>query len=354
MYQLIYNMDGEYVKKYLIADNWNGLNINEQIEKYNLHNIDDIKIQQINKDNFPNGISLLEKFSSAPQIFSAEKYGGNQSDVADLMKKRLNNEPLNLINQQKAETLDRIITDYFPDATAIEKQNIAERYAEGGCGYMAIANAFATYMGNIENGGQIFKNKFGFDLTITDGINESYNLEALALDMCLDLSKQKNYNIDQIIRDAELGLSYERVSNEIVNYFKTHGIDTTTNLVTKEAINKNGEFNKHSIINMLNNNAFSIISAWGFDLERISGEVLENNQLDKSVNGQIGDITKNVGGHGMLITGIDNNEVIVSSWSGKYRFLPESIEQNLKINRFLGKESGSSFWTIAFDIKEEN
>ena len=95
--------------------------------------------------------------------------------------------------------------------------NIAESFSEGGCYYMAIANAFAAYMGSIENGEQIFKDRMGFDIKTTAAGKMSYNLEAIALDIFLKTAKKvTNGDVSKIQNAGTIKVSTLQLNGQTV------------------------------------------------------------------------------------------------------------------------------------------
>ena len=297
---------------------------------------------------------LIEKYNASSDIYTPIKYGGNQSDVVELIDSYLlNYKFLSSMDIAKAELLNNLIDKYFPNSTNIQKVNLATHYANGGCCWMAVANAFATYIGSLEDGATIFKNKIGFDLTMTDGQNTSYNLEAIAFDMYLDYySKVYNGSVDQLLNSNDpAGVSANLFDTRITSYFTNRGINIQSDTeITLAGKNLNNKLLKR-ILN--NKDGFNILSANNFDMKLIDQTENVKDNLDEALanSNNDGDIVRNVGPHAMLVTGIDENmNLIVSSWNKKYQFLSDSISEYKSI----GQDSNASIWTIKFSIPSTN
>lgn len=110
-------------------------------------------------------------------MFTKDKFGGNQSDVPKLLRslaislEKGDISNLSNIEFAKSRNLLEIARKYYPNATMLDVLNLADAYANSGCCYMALANSIATYMGAIDNGKEIFKQKFGYDLCY-NGVND--------------------------------------------------------------------------------------------------------------------------------------------------------------------------------------
>ena len=118
------------------------------------------------------------------------------------------------------------------------------------------------------------------------------------------------------------GVSYQSTPTDIVSFFEDRGIKI------KEQRGKKFEPKENSIMPSLlaeiasNPNNMYILRAKGFDLESFSSQSdFDNN--DKALESSVVDknVRKNVGGHGMLITGLtESGDLIVSSWKEKFIF----------------------------------
>ena len=348
IYEISLEIDGKTQTKF-INNKMNEIDLTEIFPNAKNINKESLTLKEVNESSFPNGISYLEKFPIAPQILLQEKYGGNQSDIEDLIKKKIesnypsnkllfNKNNLTAIELNKATLLEDIIENYFPDATSMNKVNIAESYASMGCGYMAVANACAIYFGSIENGEQIFKEKFGFDLTTTDGATKSYNIEAIALDIFMYTWKKENQSIDDFVEVSAGGIDKETYLDRFVSYFKEHNIKLDTEV--KEILSPKRPGTKQEFIAEILTNPydFCFIGARAFDLEKLSNTENKNSS-DMALSGvkTNGNIKENVGGHAMLVTELTPDLTpIVSSWSEKYKFLTDSLGKHKGIRKHFG------------------
>ena len=303
------------------------LQINDFIIKHNLFGAKDFKIEKVS--DLETTIDYIHQLSGTSLLLQQDQYGGAQGDVPNFIKnyyKKSNN----TIENQKAKTMIDIIKSYYPNATQMDIINIAESYAPNGCVYMAFANTFVAHMGSIENGADIFKRKIGYDLIVTDGTNKSYNVEALALNINLNRCKKMNLSMEETIKNND-GVSYESTPTDIVSFFEDRGIKI------KEKRGKMFKPKENSIMPSLladiasNPNSMYILRAKRFDLESFSSQSTFDNN-DKALESSVVDknVRKNVGGHGMLITGLtESGDLIVSSWKEKFIFkVGEMLKNN--------------------------
>ena len=136
----------------------------------------------------------------------------------------------------------------------------------------------------------------------------------------------------------------------LTTYFEDKGIYAKTNT----DINLSGKKSHTYLLEkMLNNNpnSYNILSASGFDLELLQGIDSAKEITDAALaNAETaGNIKKDIGGHAMLITDVDENgDLIVSSWSRKYKFLSNSVEE-AKNN---GRISEAIIWNLEFMPKD--
>ncbi len=324
VYLLKYDVNGKTFSRYLATINKDGKNIldvDQYIEKNQLIGISNVRVEEVSlneiKDIFP-------KIDSFTNVFGA-KYGGNQSDVAQLVEDYVGRRDLSMIEQQKAQLLNSLIEKYFPDATDLQKVNLAEFYASGGCCWMAVANAFATYMGNKDDDGISFKNKIGFDLFYMDGDQKVYNLEAIAFDMFLNYySKEYDHINDILENETSSGIAIVDFQAKIIDYFEERNI-------IAQYLNNFVNNKMDALSTILDfSNYFSILLGNHFDLKQISDDFNITHNKDKALSKSTvdGQISKDVGSHAMLITDINENlDLIVSSWSKKYEFLFDSLQE---------------------------
>ena len=190
---------------------------------------------------------------------------------------------------------------------------------------MAVANAFATYMGNKDDDGISFKNKIGFDLFYMDGDQKVYNLEAIAFDMFLNYySKEYDHINDILENETSSGIAIVDFQAKIIDYFEERNI-------IAQYLNNFVNNKMDALSTILDfSNYFSILLGNHFDLKQISDDFNITHNKDKALSKSTvdGQISKDVGSHAMLITDINENlDLIVSSWSKKYEFLFDSLQE---------------------------
>ena len=315
----------------------------------NITDASNIKIEKVNFTEMDFSSLSISQHSAADSIFSQDNYGGNQSNVNELLYDYyINSISMNKNDLTKAKLLFNIVKGYFNDATDVQVVNLSAAYAESGCEYMAIANAFCTYIESLENGLEIFKEKFGFDLYMLENGTKHYNLEAIALDMFCSIYKEET--IETIINSDDLGINSYMFENVVPDYFASKGIDVVANV---NWINNENVKNLllEEILN-ISEQKFMILGAKNFSLELLGKD---NSNVYYSQDGALahsdfdGKIHTGIGSHAMIITEIDKNgDVIVSSWSNKYKLVSESITENMNN----GLETNVKLETISFSIKE--
>lgn len=328
VYSIQYIKNGKTVNRFISSQN-QILDIDGLILRYNLTDFENPNITKLSAENIRENQININEFSASKDIYNSNKYGGNQSDIPSLLNNKFSNIDMSSIDSNKANDLDFIINKYFPNASEMEKINLAEKYANGGCCYMAVANAFATYMGSIENGNAIFKEKFGYDLSYKDGDITSYNVESLALEMCLKYySQETKGDVNGFITQSSVGVSAATFDDKIVTFFKEHGIGIDTSNAGELINGANDE--DLLTITLNHQDYFNILLSNHFDLEQLANVELKNSKDAALTNAQSnGNFIKDIGAHAMLITDFDANfEPIVSSWSNKYRFVNNSIVKN--------------------------
>jgi len=293
------------------------------------NNLDNYKVIDISEFDLTNmdrsSVDILSKESLHTNLFNEIKYGGNQSDVSDLVSNMLSGKSLSKIEMMKANLLIELTKKYFPNATDVQIKSIAEHYASSGCNYMAVANAFVTYIGEDANAIRLFKEKFGYDIVFTDDNSFSYNVEAIAYEEYLNnMVRIYNDDIESMVKVSG-GVSIAETNDAYSSFFQSKGINVEFDIPDPGS----GPTDINLIKNIINNSkGFSVLNASGFDLEQLSFSEISNSSDAALANSTVsGNIIKNVGGHAMLVTGIDNdNNIIVSSWGRKYKFSSDSIQ----------------------------
>ncbi|MBR2587820.1 MAG: hypothetical protein IKD77_01270 [Bacilli bacterium] len=303
--------------------NTHTLNIDKFITDNNITDIESLSVSPANYENITDNFSGLNN----NVIFNEQQYGGSQGDIYNLINKSITGQQLSDLEQKKAKLLKDIIQSYYPGITENQMTLLAANISSHGCKYMAIANSLSTWFNNQPNGAVLFESNFGFPLSIKSNEPNSFNTEAIALDMALYMTKQVyNYDVDSAIFSDSLGLSSMQGNNHITNYFAERGISLT---ITSPDLNKNSHLQEGIVAAVANNNnSFCILGAENFDLQFLDGtsHILETNDAATSNVVIDGDVAREIGPHAMLVTGIsDDGNLIVSSWGGRAKFLSDSI-----------------------------
>ena len=358
IYSIKYNLNGKEYESFILSEkgdfrsSQNIVDVDAFIIRNNLTGIDNVRVEKIKDEDV--GVELSSIFSpitSANGIFKTDSYGGNQSDVKSFLSssnigniQKINSQLQEQlisyddvkkmpIDMQKGLLLSSMIDEYYPNATDEQKSDLAEHYANGGCEYMAFSNAFSTYMSSLENGAEVFKNRFGFDLYITDADgNQSYNLEALAFDMYLKyFSSKYDGDISATLKDTDVGIGDLNIQSKIDEYFTNHGIDVNSTAISKDFDNLENVL----LVGALNQeNSFAIVESNKFKLESLM-------DYDK------GDTCYSLSPHAMLVTDFDEQgNLVVSSWKRKYKFLADSVNKN-------DPNSYARVRTISFAIQDD-
>ena len=272
-------------------------------------------------------------------VFPDTHYGGNQENVMKDINSLYRGD--NKGNHDRAVVLDNLISKYFPEATPIQRMNLAEHFAKAGCSYIAYANAFLSDFVWKDDEGTIFKEKFGFDMFDSDVI---MNSEVLAFDMYLSrFSKEYGNDINKIL-SSKAGTHVDDVYTLFKSYFAEHGINMN---ITKTSNIKNNSELTDAILN--SNTPFNIIMSDHFDLD--FGKIMDfSDYADEALQGQKQDnnrYAEDVGGHAMLVTNInEDGSVEVSTWSQKAKYLFDQISG-----------TGNTYCTlvsVSFDLMNDN
>ena len=279
-------------------------------------NVTKVNLDAVKAEDFTH-YSESKTFTS---LFNDDIYGGNQSDISIYVDDYLSGKELTTIESKKAQTLINEVKKTFPNATDDQISDLAFAYARNGCGYMAYANSLMLFFGSLENGEQIFREKFGFDLSVLDGNNKSYNVEAMAFNLFLQGAAKRTSDIDEAAKNAEGTYMVGTKDTDIINYLKSKGIKAEIH--SSEIIDN--DYNKlMQVYTKLANNkgSYHILAADDFILQ--GSELDDNPNYDSALLNTIyASNAKRVGSHGMLITGIVPQGIQVSSWKKRYKFLP--------------------------------
>lgn len=331
LYKVSYEVNGEEKITYMSPKkNYAGeivLGIESYVFNNNIFGAKNFKVEETNIPKI--SFDSIYDLSSFNEIFRENAYGGDQGKVENLVRDYFAN-PISIpttIEEQKAKMLVEMIRDKFPNATNMDITNIAYQYAESGCYYMAVANAFELYVGNLENGEEIFREKFGFDLKTTDGNNSSYNLEALALDIFLRKALSKTSGDIKKISDVG-GISMASFDEDVVEYFQEKGISLKKS--GDNHLSQATDYKKSLLVELLNHQdkSMHIFHGSKFDIELFE----HNPELDSKLDGALknaeikGKVIKDIDPHAMFITGIDEEgNLIVSTWGEKAKLLNGKI-----------------------------
>lgn len=308
-----------------------------QIDKYLISNdiadFSNINVRSVALSDIKLNFDFVNS-KSGVDVYLNDGYGGNQSDVFSIIRNNILENTQSNIDLLKASVLKTLITKYYPDITDAEMINLCEVYASSGCAYMALANTIATYIGNLENGASIFKERFGYDLYIEAGGKKIYNLEAMALDLFLNYKFADS--VEQIINSSDLGLSALGNEYYAVAYKFLHpkGFDVYSNYVPVQSENIKNDL----VVDIANfgDSSFKILSAAQFDLNLFNDDTeilgLDAALANSSVNNNK---IENIGGHAMLITGMNTDgDLLVSSWGKRYSFDSNSIQERINQGNF--------------------
>ncbi|MBR3523100.1 MAG: hypothetical protein IKN87_00220 [Bacilli bacterium] len=332
--------------------NANGVNVLELYNKYNLVQYgakvcDIVSITSINEFNciqLANGTKLsfdqqtgelfaitigkngyyfsdghITSATLSPSIFRRNnlennQYGGNQMVFSNNFEDVLNN-----------PDIMKILRENFPDATMEDYELYLKKLSSCGCGYTAEVNSiFEIYEGREEE----FYNKFGLSMyTIDVDGNVDYNYEPLIVGFFTYIWKEKkNMSIEEIYGDIkEKSGNDASLTGENSTGATGAGVDIQKDfskyLYDKFDIKFHLDF-ENSDKNIFENN-FTIE-----DYNRIMSEH-PNSEIFLSTDGYslyyINDdgtrgnpYTEDGRKHAMIIVGVENNELIVSSWGNKY------------------------------------
>lgn len=333
-------IDSEVKKFYLFPNSDGKLQIDKYLISNDIVDFSDINVKSVALSDIKLNFDFVNS-KSGVDVYLNDRYGGNQSDVFSIIKDSILGNTQSDIDLLKASVLKTLITKYYPNITDVEMINLCEVYASGGCGYMALANTIATYIGNLENGASIFKERFGYDLYIERDGKKIYNLEAIALDLFLNY--RSTDSLEQIISGKNLGLNVGLVTSESTNepYTANELYTAAYNFLYPKGfevysdctvIDENNV--KNNLITSIANSdssSFKILCAAQFDLNLLN-DATEISESDIALtNSSISNNRiENIGGHAMLVTGMNaDGNLLVSSWSDRYSFDSNSIQKRM-------------------------
>ncbi len=321
IYKLKGLSNGELVDFYVKTDgkNLNMLDIDHLVLKYNLHDLHDVQIEKVSLQDIDTSIYNIMNYKTANQIFNSDIYGGNQSNARSLFMA----DSLSKSDSLKVEDLKKIMRQYYPTITDEEMIKVVSRYEIVGCAYVSLANALVTYFDNMENGTQIFKERFGYDLYYEEKGIKNYNFDTIALE-CF-LSSNRFQTVAEVYGRGD-GLSNGVRKTRYTKFLEPKGIhldfsNIDTNYKYTDAVTDMLQCAKDL-------NTFYFMYSENFDLNYLEGRLslsndgaLQNAKID-------GSQFENIGPHAMIITDFNQaGEFTVSSWNKKFKYSKDSLEK---------------------------
>ncbi len=333
LYKMSYTIDGVNYVKYLTPRKLFGetsVNVDYFITSNNLYNIENVNIEEVSDTS-----TLLDydifKLPGSNEVFGPENFGGRQSQVEDLVIANLEGKDMSLSDKLKSDELINLIKTYYPDATPTDIKNIAKNMAKSGCFYIAIANSFIAYMNSLENGGQQFKDKMGYDLYYSDDGKKTFNNESVALEMFLYNCKNiLRHNTSQAGSKDDVGLSSYLYDGLVSDFFKSKGFEVEVETLSADNSNINEVFLGADLNNP---NGILMLAATDFDLKGAKGEDFTG-ETDGALANAVtdGEYKRGVGSHAMSIVGVnENGNLLVSSWGREFEFVPTDKTNNVNI-----------------------
>ncbi len=267
-------------------------------------------------------------------LFTKEVYGGDQGVVERVVKNALagNASESQLI---KYTLFENTIKKYFAEASDEQVLAIASSFSKDGCGYVALANAFMDFISKLDNGSELFKDIFGFDMSTVDSNgNTSYNIEAIALDMFLHTAVNFDglSSINDVVTKAG-GLNQKTYVEKVNEYFNSLGIKVDVSTFTSRF-----DTTDNSRVGLLadsynsKDGSYIIFDGTNFDLEMLDKGIYGSKSIDQALLNVKVDGNKliGIGAHAVLVTDIDSDgNVYVSSWNGKYKL---GKAENMHVN----------------------
>ena len=324
------------------------LDINNYMVANNVKSMENIEISEATSYDIQKYFPKIDHHKNSANIMNEKKYGGNQSAIPDIMDKYLNHKTILETENKRAQIISKLMTDKFGNISDFDQINLSEHFANGGCSYVAIANAFFTYMNSLPNGKEIFKNIFGFEMCVENNNSIVYTIEELALDIYLENQKElTNGDIKKVNLNILPGITDLNREEVLINYFSKKGISID---YSQGKVSTDGSL--HSLLEdiFIRENDFYILNAKNFDLFQLTDNASIKQRDGATKNSSsVGRTKSGIGAHSMLITGLDEeNNLIVSSWEDKYKYMHSSVEER-KQNKI---EAGSSVYGVTFSINK--
>ncbi len=256
--------------------------------------------------------------SSAPLDFLNDgQYGANQSGpILLLQKAQTDYDSLSDVEKQQYQDLLKVFKKYgyITQEGYWNKSmyNLMQAAQSGGCGYAANTNIIIDIYSNMQNGSEIFMQKYGFPLYYENSSSEKiYNYDALFASHYLDsmdkFSQQVipgvNVSIPSFLPKWNPSMITSFLDKGSIEFQRSNALSNAFDDISFENTVFNGNFEslgEHS--NEFNNHDYAIVEAHNFTLKSPDGNS-----------------TSFVGGHFMLITNVnEDGNYIVSSWGQQY------------------------------------
>ena len=341
--KLSYDLNGVHYEKYIMPTlfyDGNRVGANYYITSHNLVGIENVKITELSPQQF--SMERLTSYSienneSMRDVLTDDMYGGHQGDVNTLFKSEYEGKTLTPLQQKQVDLLHELSKRYFPNATPVEEVNLSVAYTNSGCYYMALANAFGSYMSTVPNGEEVFRSKFGFDLYTESENGKVMNLQAMVYDMYLDYASRifDGNATEAVEKEFDAGVADYTYKSIVIDYYNRHGIeiniDYNNDTVSCFDSSVEGLRNIATTEIMNNEGAYFILTSRHFDMEQITDHTRLSTQIEDGALKDattIGKVRQDVGGHAMLITEVDSDgNIYVSSWGNKHKIITSSITE---------------------------
>lgn len=336
------NMPNATIEEILASENPFELDIDYYLYDHQMLDAKVKNIETVEISDEKERVDILSLYPNSSSLLTDSKYGGNQSTVPLIMLNYLEGQKMDW----KGKSLEQVIKKHYPEIGDMEMINVTQSYSMVGCGFMAIANTICIYFDSLENGRELFKERFGYDLYQEADGSKDFNVETIALDFFLDYHDT---------------CSYEDLLEFNEDYGGTDSLDTLDKL--ENFLGKKGVLVDGKLMTVISENDlwataledeeyFTILLSDNFDLQYVLNEQISD-QADLALANaqQTPAIMKDIGSHAMLVTGVDEeNNLLVSSWSMKFKFLYDSIIRN---KNKPGISTSTALWKFDYSLEEE-
>lgn len=304
--------------------------VNDIVSKNN-HSIETIDLSDSIKNT--NETEDESKDKAKADIFDPindhyKQFGGRQGYLLENIEYYIND-----------DTVKKIISSYYPEATEEDIELLFNKMSLMGCSYIAAINSLFQYYLSKDGGIEEFEEKFGYKIleehegTITSRSYIEYNYNYAFLDYFLWYAKnEKGFEtIEEVYGNVEEELEVTGNDNEaddlllkktgmrgptipeVAKFYNTFAkflSEKDINMTTRHYL-KFDELFGYSVKDCLEEGNSMIIGADGFNLYL---------PYDEDNNGKLDDIAyEDVGAHAMSIVDVaDDGRYIVSSWGEQY------------------------------------